>query len=48
MTCCYHCRGKFGLVRYRRGGLAFCSKKCLRAFMAVRDHKIAWLRWLYS
>jgi hypothetical protein len=33
---CYHCRGKFGLIRRTlftfSGYLHFCSKKCLNAY----------------
>jgi hypothetical protein len=41
---CYHCNGRFGLVRYRRADKAFCSERCLNKFKTDIEPKMSLIK----
>jgi hypothetical protein len=40
MKRCHHCRGPFGLVRYRHFTLQFCKRRCFVTWMRSRREKV--------
>ena len=41
---CHRCNGSFGLVRYRFGPNAFCSKRCLSEYKADNERRKSRIR----
>ena len=38
---CYHCNGRFGLIRHRFALKHFCSKRCLDGYKTTTERKIS-------